>query len=142
MRGSLPPSSTDMPPQYSAPGLEQVKFLTAAASGVPAVTGASAGRFGTVRRRRLEEAVSGAVRSGRTTVVSAPAGYGKTILLRDWSRSRDEVCAWLTVGRSADDPGGLYRGIVLALQGVAAGLHGPARGAVLGLDPRPGRSPP
>lgn len=142
MRGGLPPSSTTMPPQYVAPDLEQLRpEASVTGPGGPAGAAPPAVHLGTVRRRRLEEAVSGAVGAGRITVVSAPAGYGKTTLLRDWSRGVDGVCAWLTVGRSADDPGGLYRGIVLALQGVAAGLHGPARGAVLALDPRPGRNP-
>jgi len=142
MRGSLPQSSEEMPLQQSAPDLVQPRpeaFVTGADGSAGADP--SAGRLATLRRSRLEEAISGAVRSGRTTVVSAPAGYGKTTLLGDWSRSSDEACAWLTVGRSVGGPAELYRGIVLALHSAAAGLRAPARGAVLGLDPQPRANP-
>lgn len=97
-----------------------------------------AGRLGTLRRRRLEEAVSFADGSHRTTVVSAPAGYGKTTLLADWSRNTEVTCAWLSLDPSVHDHGSLYRWIVRALHDVAADLRDPVRSAVLALHPNPG----
>lgn len=98
-------------------------------------------QLGTLRRRRLEDAVSFADGSHRTTVVSAPAGYGKTTLLGEWARENGAVCAWLTLDPSDLDPGVLYRSVVVALQRAAANLRGPAREALLGLDPSPGNDP-
>ncbi len=142
MRAGPPTSATTVPSRQGVPDPAPSRPAPAATGSEGRTrTGAPEARLGTLRRRRLEEAVSGGVRSGRTTVVSAPAGYGKTTLLADWSRNGDEACAWLSVGRAHAGPADLYRGIVVALQDVAAGLGGPARGAVLGLDPRPGRSP-
>lgn len=117
-------------PSFAAPTAPHVKIR------------APEGQFGTLRRRRLEEAVAFADGSHRTTVVSAPAGYGKTTLLGDWSRGSDVACAWLTLDPSDSDPGNLYRWIVASLQTTAANLPGPARGALMGLDPRQGDDPP
>lgn len=89
-----------------------------------------------LRRRRLEEAVAFADGSHRTTVVSTPAGYGKTTLLADWSRSTEVPCAWLSLDPSAVDHRCLYRWIVRALHEIATDLRAPARSAVLNLDPR------
>lgn len=80
--------------------------------------------------------------SHRTTVLSAPAGYGKTTLLGDWSRGTDVACAWLSLELSDDDPGDLYRWVVIALQQAAANLRGPGRDALLLLEPNPGKDPP
>jgi LuxR family maltose regulon positive regulatory protein len=42
----------------------------------------------------------------RVTLVSAPAGYGKTILLSQWLRSRevDSFFAWVSLDEQDDDP--------------------------------------
>ena len=53
----------------------------------------------------------------RVTLVSAPAGYGKTILLSQWLRSReaDGVFAWVSLDEHDDDPIRLWRHVVEAL---------------------------
>ncbi|VXB69563.1 LuxR family transcriptional regulator, maltose regulon positive regulatory protein [Citricoccus sp. K5] len=98
-------------------------------------------QLGTLRRGRLEEAVSFADGSHRITVVSAPAGYGKTTLLADWSRNCGAVCAWLSFDPYANDSASLHHWIIRALQSVAGNLHGPVRAAVTSLDPVPGPDP-
>jgi LuxR family maltose regulon positive regulatory protein len=56
---------------------------------------------------------------GRLTLVSAPAGYGKTTLLSAWVRqSRHPVC-WLALDEGHDDLARFVRLMVLAVQSVA-----------------------
>jgi LuxR family transcriptional regulator, maltose regulon positive regulatory protein len=62
-----------------------------------------AGRAAVVSRPGLWERLDGAA---RVTVVSAPAGSGKTVLLRSWisqARVAGRV-AWVPVGRDEHDP--------------------------------------
>ena len=56
-----------------------------------------------IARTRLLEQLE---RAGRVTMVSAPAGSGKTSLLRSWVReaSLESTAAWLPVAHSRDDP--------------------------------------
>ena len=42
--------------------------------------------------------------SCRLSLVSAPAGYGKTSLLGEWVRGRSERGAWITLDESDNDP--------------------------------------
>ena len=48
-------------------------------------------------------------------VVVAPAGYGKTTLLCDWSAADPRPFAWVTLHRGLDDPSVLLRSITRAL---------------------------
>jgi LuxR family maltose regulon positive regulatory protein len=49
-------------------------------------------------------------------LVCAPAGYGKTLLLADWSRrSTTADTAWVNLDRDDNDPGRLWASIVAAL---------------------------
>ena len=38
------------------------------------------------------------------TLVCAPPGYGKTVLLADWARGQDVACAWVALDEEDDDP--------------------------------------
>ncbi|GAA1209027.1 LuxR C-terminal-related transcriptional regulator [Pseudonocardia alaniniphila] len=50
------------------------------------------------------------------SLVCAPAGYGKTLLLADWSRASTDVdTAWVSLDRDDNDPGRLWAAIVAAL---------------------------
>jgi LuxR family maltose regulon positive regulatory protein len=53
----------------------------------------------------------------RVTLVSAPTGYGKTILLSQWLRTRgaDGAFAWVSLDEQDDDPIRLWRHIVESL---------------------------
>lgn len=99
-------------------------------------------RSGTLRRRRLEDAIFSDALARRTTVLAAPAGFGKTTLLSEWARCSDAQCAWVSLEQTDDDPGELYRWIVAALQGAAVNLREPARTALLELTANPGHDPP
>lgn len=49
------------------------------------------------------------------TVLSAPAGYGKTALLAQWSKTTQLTTAWLTLRTRDNDPARFWRRIVEAL---------------------------
>ncbi len=49
------------------------------------------------------------------TLVCAPPGYGKTLLLADWARSRDVACAWVALDEDDDDPRQLWDSVLAAL---------------------------
>jgi LuxR family maltose regulon positive regulatory protein len=59
----------------------------------------------------------------RVTLVSAPAGSGKTVLLRSWVSHAGlaERAAWVTAGRDERDPQRFWLSVLGALHGTAAG---------------------
>lgn len=70
-------------------------------------------------RPRLHTLMDGAVAAPLTLVV-APAGSGKTSLLRSWAATTALPLAWLTVDEDDRDPAQFWRGVVAALEGIAA----------------------
>src|SRR5918993_1669275 len=61
------------------------------------------GRLDAVLRPRLHERLDEGV-GHDLTVVSAPAGFGKTTLLADWSRRSELPVAWVSLDERDDDP--------------------------------------
>jgi LuxR family maltose regulon positive regulatory protein len=92
------------------------------AVGSDAVAGrvAPPGARGVVSRPRLFERLGA---SARVTVVSAPPGSGKTVLLRSWIRQAGLAgsAAWVPVGRGERDPQRLWLSVVAALRQTAPG---------------------
>src|SRR5271165_184004 len=76
-------------------------------------------RQGAVARPRLFEALS----SGHVIYVSAPAGYGKSVLLRSWlcHARLDQSAAWLSVGRRESDPQRFWIAVVDSLRATRVG---------------------
>src|ERR671911_1689086 len=60
----------------------------------------------------------------RIVVVTAPAGYGKSVLLAEWARQEDRAGAWASLDRFDDDPVALLR--LLASSFVSATGAAPA----------------
>jgi LuxR family maltose regulon positive regulatory protein len=77
---------------------------------------------GTVPRRHLFDLLGDAQ---RVTVVSAPAGSGKTVLLRSWvaDAGLSGRVAWVAVGRGERDAQRLWLSVLDALRGTAAGAQ-------------------
>ena len=76
-----------------------------------------------IHRRRLVEQLSGATEHV-LTVLSAAAGWGKTSLVSDWSRSAEGpgTVGWLSLDPQDDDPLRFWTYAVAALRAVVPGL--------------------
>jgi LuxR family maltose regulon positive regulatory protein len=76
-----------------------------------------------VSRTRLVERLDAALRQG-LTLISAPAGFGKTSLLVDWAAhaSSQALVAWVTLDRADDDPPRFWRQALAGLNAQRSGL--------------------
>lgn len=74
-----------------------------------------------VRRPRLIERLNNGLR-GRLTLVSAPAGFGKTTLVSAWAADCGRPVAWLSLGEDDSDPARFLTYVIAALQTIDAGL--------------------
>jgi LuxR family maltose regulon positive regulatory protein len=85
-----------------------------------------------MRSRLLAQLEAGTGR--RLTLVSAPAGFGKSTLLSGWREaSQDRRVAWLSIDAADDDPAVLWAHVIESLRdsipgfgGRARSVHGPA----------------
>src|SRR5512139_4274481 len=69
-----------------------------------------------VGRARLVAALNEGLRLGhRLTLVSAPPGFGKTVLIREWIEALARPTAWLTLDEDDNDAGRLVRYVMAAL---------------------------
>ena len=84
-------------------------------------------RFNLVPRPRLIERLDEGLRQSggfgqskgfacKLTLVSAPAGYGKTTLVADWLRRVEDGVTWLSLDESDNDPARFLAYLVAALQ--------------------------
>lgn len=100
-------------------------------------------RTGVLERPALVARIDAAPRH---VVVRAPAGYGKTTLVREWIETLDRPAAWLSLDRGDDDPVVFFRHLVAAfatltpvpgaqaVAGRAAAWNPTAALAALGVD--------
>src|SRR5215470_10902698 len=92
------------------------------AAGAGAVAGGAAGpgAGGVVARPRLSGRLAA---QARVSVVSAPAGSGKTVLLRSWISGAGVAgrAAWVPAGRGQGDPQRFWLSVTGALRQTAAG---------------------
>jgi LuxR family maltose regulon positive regulatory protein len=80
-------------------------------------------RPGLVTRPRLRERLRRGAES-RLTLVSAPAGFGKTTLLAEWldeTAGEDHSVAWLSLGPEDSEPASFWTYVVTALHTAAPG---------------------
>jgi LuxR family maltose regulon positive regulatory protein len=76
-----------------------------------------------VSRPRLIERLDDGMHSGRKlTLISAPAGYGKTTLVSTWLSGRKCPTAWLSLDAGDNDPVRFLRYVIAALQTIAPGV--------------------
>lgn len=91
-----------------------------------------------VQRPRLINRLNEGLDSGRTlTLISAPAGFGKTLCANEWIRAQSRPAAWLSLDPADDDPGRFFDYLLAALQTVD-----PAIGAEIQPIVRSGQLPP
>lgn len=94
-----------------------------------------------VHRQRLLELLDHGAQS-RLTLVSAPAGFGKTTLLVDWLATRKTAgrsVAWVSLDQSDNEAAAFWAHLVAALGGAAKEL-GQALSALLPPDQPPDRN--
>jgi LuxR family maltose regulon positive regulatory protein len=73
-----------------------------------------------VSRQRLIERLNEGLRLGRRlTLVSAPAGFGKTTLLSDWLKDLPNV-AWISLDKGDNEPARFWAYVLAALRGIPA----------------------
>src|SRR5215469_16781889 len=113
------------PPGVPAPGRD---VLVATKFHVP--------RAGFVPRPRLLARLSQGIGSG-LTVVSTPAGFGKTTMLGDWARRSRSPAAWLSLDASDNDPARFWRYVAAALDRVRPGTDAPVMALLLGRQQPP-----
>lgn len=70
-----------------------------------------------VARDRLVQRLEDGVRAGRMlTLISAPAGFGKTTLISAWLQASGRAAAWLSLDDGDNDPIRFWRYVIAALQ--------------------------
>lgn len=67
---------------------------------------------------------------GNFTLVSAPAGFGKTTLLSQWTANLDRPVAWVSLDRGDNDYIRFWSHVIAALQSVYANLGDAALSAL------------
>jgi LuxR family maltose regulon positive regulatory protein len=73
----------------------------------------------------------------RLTLISAPAGFGKTTLLGEWIAGIDRPIAWVSLDERDNDPKRLWTYIIAALQTARAELGAAALAALRSPHPPP-----
>ncbi len=91
-----------------------------------------------VQRPQLIQRLNDGLEAGRNlTLVSAPAGFGKTTCIGEWLNGLDWPVTWLSLDPSDDDPGRFFTYLVATLQKVDANLGREIEGVL-----RSGQLPP
>lgn len=96
-------------------------------------------RAGVVPRRRLTDRLDRGLRT-KLTLVSAPAGFGKTTLVGEWAAGCGRPVAWISLDEVDGDPVLFVTGLVRALQTIAPDLGEGALGALRSPEPPPAES--
>src|SRR4030066_2155551 len=85
---------------------------------------------------RLIERLNAGLPAGRKlTLVSAPAGFGKTTLVSEWVAGSDLHVAWLSLDEGDNDPTRFLTYLVAALQTIAAHIGKRVLGALQSPQP-------
>lgn len=71
----------------------------------------------------------------KLTLVSAPAGFGKTTLLAEWIEASTRLAAWVSLDQNDNDPAVFWTYLITALQTIQPGLG--ARSLALLQSPQP-----
>jgi len=98
-------------------------------------------RANLVLRPRLIERLEQGLRGGhRLTLVSAPAGFGKTTLLSEWADSVGEPTAWLSLDEEDNDPARFLAYLLAALRQIDPSIGETAQLMLQAPQPPPPQS--
>ncbi|WP_240644409.1 LuxR C-terminal-related transcriptional regulator [Paenibacillus paeoniae] len=95
-------------------------------------------RSGYVPRSRLTELLHQGLRR-KLTLISAPAGYGKTTLVSEWLTGSNLRSAWLSLDEGDNDPARFLSYLLAALRTMAPGL---GEGVFVALQTQASQPPP
>src|SRR5215211_7671466 len=73
----------------------------------------------------------------KLTLISAPAGFGKTTLLSEWLAGCERPAAWLSLDEGDNDPTRFLSYLVAALQTIAPNIGEGVLGALQSPQPPP-----
>ena len=71
------------------------------------------------------------------TLISAPAGFGKTTLVSDWLRELDRPATWLSLDEGDNDPVCFFTYLIAALQKIDPGIGTSLSAALRTIPPPP-----
>jgi LuxR family maltose regulon positive regulatory protein len=74
------------------------------------------------RTRLIERLNEGLSAGGKLTLISAPAGFGKTTLVSEWVVGRGQPAAWLSLDDGDSDPTRFLTYLIAALQTIAPNI--------------------
>ena len=76
---------------------------------IPALNGSS------IKRQRLIDKLN-VGSSFKLVLISAPAGFGKTLLLSEWAKETDKPVAWISLDEEDNDPVRFWSYFIASLQ--------------------------
>jgi len=89
------------------------------------------------RPRLLQRLDEGLRQGARLTLISAPAGFGKTTLVGEWIASCGRPAAWLSLDAGDNDPAGFLAYLIAALQTAAPGIGAGVLASLQAPQPQP-----
>jgi LuxR family maltose regulon positive regulatory protein len=89
-----------------------------------------------VSRPRLIERLNAGLHR-KLTLISAPAGFGKTTLLSEWAAGCQRPVAWLSLDEGDSDPARFFTYLIAALQRVDPGIGQGAQAMMQSSQPPP-----
>ncbi len=89
-----------------------------------------------VTRQRLNERLDDGL-ARKLTLVSAPAGFGKTTLLSDWVQQKKSSVAWVSLDEGDNDPARFLSYLIAALDRLEAGIGASAQALMQSRQPQP-----
>ena len=92
-----------------------------------------------VQRPRLNERLNAGLRR-KLTLISAPAGFGKTTLAADWVAGCGRPVAWLSLDERDNDPTRFLAYLIAALQTITPAIGAGVQGVLQAPQPPPAES--
>ncbi len=90
-----------------------------------------------LRPHLIERLNEGLHRTLGVTLISAPAGFGKTTLVSEWVAGCERLVAWLSLDEGDNDPTRFLAYLVAALQTIAANIGEGVLGVLHASQPQP-----